>query len=84
MPGNWNVDVATVRSGKPFVATVTDAPCESATVKFYLNAALVAMQTVTVPGSATFNCPPNTGGQTWTVEFSCSGGNSVQRQDFVV
>lgn len=83
MPGNWNVSVGTVSGGRSFVATVSDAPCETVTVKFHLNGVLVAIQTVTISGAATFNCPSNTEGQEWTVEFVCPGVTPVTRNGYV-
>lgn len=83
MPSAFTFTVGTVTSGRSFNVSVTAAPCSPVTVTLSLNGLTIDVKTVVVPGSATFDCPSNTEGQTWMITVSCPGGASDYRTGLV-
>ncbi len=79
MPPSFEFSVGAVNAGGPVSVKVTSAPCETVTVRFYVDGILVDTKTVKVPGTIDFTCPAGTTGASWLVTVSCpDGGSSSQ------
>ncbi len=78
MPSTFVWSVGPVVSGSNVVVDVTSAPCSPVTLRFKVNGIEVGRASVTPPGSHTFKCPPNSTGQTWSIDIECPTSSDTQ------